>query len=257
MIVFCKVSTCLNQYGVKEVFIKVKSIKILEPNLKSVNCAIHSFLLAAPIWACQENYQKAVPVCRFQMAHCALLYKAYDPYVRAPMKIRPAEKSDAREISQVYVQTWQDTYLGLVPFGYLHGMSSISLSKDFEHHLINGHDINYVAQDKGQIIGFINGGDERRGDCIYCGEIYALYVLKNYQRQGIGTGLVAALISELNAYGIYSMMVRVLSHNPYRNFYEKINGVFLHKKRKRFAGELLDISTYGWIDTSLVSPPAC
>jgi GNAT superfamily N-acetyltransferase len=172
------------------------------------------------------------------------------------MKIRPAEKADARQISKVYVQTWQDTYLGLVPFGYLYGMSPISLSQDFEHHLIDGHDINYVAEDKGRIIGFINGGGERRGDSIYCGEIYALYVLKKHQRQGIGTGLVAALVSELNAYGIHSMMVRVLSHNPYRNFYEKINGVFLHKQRRRFAGEMLEISAYGWIDTGLVNVPS-
>ena len=170
--------------------------------------------------------------------------------------IRPAAKRDAQEISRVYVQTWQDTYLGLVPFGYLYGMSPISLERDFENNLNNGQDINYVAEDNGKIVGFVNGGDERKGDCIYYGEIYALYVLKNYQRHGIGTGLVTALVSELNAYGIYSMMVRVLSHNPYRHFYEKINGVFLHKKRRRFAGEMLEISAYGWIDTGLVGTPA-
>ena len=121
------------------------------------------------------------------------------------------------------MKTWQDTYLSLVPFGYLYDMSPISLEHDFEKNLNNGQDTNYVAEENGKIVGFVNGGEERKGDCIYKGEIYALYVLKNYQRQGIGSGLVAALVSELNAYGIYSMLVQVLSHNPYRHFYEKIN----------------------------------
>ena len=168
------------------------------------------------------------------------------------MKIRSAENTDAPGISRVYVTTWQDTYLGLVPFGYLYDMSPISLEQDFLNNLNNGEDITYVAEEDGKIIGFVSGGDERQGDLIYNGEIYALYVLRNHQRQGIGSELVSALVAELNAYGIYSMLVRVLAHNPYRNFYEKINGVFLHKKRRRFAGEMLEISSYGWIDTGLI-----
>ena len=167
------------------------------------------------------------------------------------MVIRPAKNEDATDISSVYAETWKDTYLGLVPFGYLYDMSPISLEQEFLKNLSDGRDINYVAEIEGRTVGFVSGGDERQGDYIYKGEIYALYVLKNYQRRGIGCKLVTALVSELNAYGIYSMMVRVLALNPYRHFYEKINGVFLQKQRRRFAGEMLEISAYGWIDTDL------
>jgi GNAT superfamily N-acetyltransferase len=87
---------------------------------------------------------------------------------------------------------------------------------------------------------------------VYNGEIFALYVLKNYQRQGVGTKLVSVLAKQLNQFGIYSMLVRVLEHNPYRRFYEKINGIYLRKHHMPFAGEVLDVAAYGWIDTGLI-----
>jgi ribosomal protein S18 acetylase RimI-like enzyme len=172
------------------------------------------------------------------------------------VKIRPAENADAPAISNVYVTTWRDTYLGIVPFGYLYDMSPISLEQDFVKNIADGQQINYVAEDGGKIVGFICGGDERQGDVVYNGEIYALYVLKQHQRRGVGAGLVSAFVTELNAYGIHSMLVRVLADNPYRHFYEKINGVYLQKQRRRFAGEMLETAAYGWIDTDLAGNPS-
>jgi GNAT superfamily N-acetyltransferase len=145
------------------------------------------------------------------------------------MVIRPSEKDDVHSMSRVYVQTWRDTYLG-----------------------VSKHVISYVAEDAGGVIGFVSGGYERQADHIYNGEIFALYVLKNYQRQGVGTKLVSALVKQLNQFGIYSMLVMVLEHNPYRRFYEKINGIYLRKHHMPFAGEVLDVAAYGWIDTGLI-----
>jgi hypothetical protein len=48
------------------------------------------------------------------------------------------------------------------------------------------------------------------------------------------------------------MLVWVLKHNPYRRFYEKINGVYLRSSRLPFAGTLLDVVSYGWIHIGLV-----
>lgn len=166
--------------------------------------------------------------------------------------IRPSRKDDVHSMSRVYVQTWRDTYLGVVPYGYLYQMSVAQLEQGFLSELQSKHVISYVAEDAGKVIGLISGGYERQEDHIYNGEIYALYVLKNYQRQGIGTKLVSALAKQLNQFGIYSMLVRVLEHNPYRRFYEKINGIYLRTHHMPFAGEVLDVAAYGWIDSSLV-----
>jgi GNAT superfamily N-acetyltransferase len=170
----------------------------------------------------------------------------------ASMQIRPSQETDARSISGVYIHTWQHTYLGLVPFGYLYAMSLSRLEQGFINELKSNKAISYVAEDAGEVLGFVSGGYERQGDYIYNGEIYALYVLKNHQRQGIGSELVSALANRLNHFGIYSMLVWVLEHNPYRRFYEKISGMYLRKQRMPFSGEMLDTVAYGWIDTKLI-----
>lgn len=154
-------------------------------------------------------------------------------------------------MSHVYVKTWQDTYLSVVPFGYLLTMSVSHHEKAFYNELENRRISSFVAEDAGRVIGFITGGSERHGDNIYRGEIFTLYVLKNSQRQGTGLKLVSALAAQLNHDGIYSMLVRVLKLNPYRRFYSKINATYLKAERLHFAGEVMEVETYGWLDTSL------
>ncbi len=168
------------------------------------------------------------------------------------MVIRPSQKNDVSAMSRVYVKTWQETYLGVVPYGYLYAMSAPELEQGFLNEQQSRQVISYVAEDAGEVIGFISGGYERQGDTIYNGEIYALYVLKNRQRQGIGTKLVSALAARLNYFNIYSMLVWVLLENPCRRFYTKLNGMYLRNQSMPFAGEVIDVAAYGWLDTSLI-----
>jgi ribosomal protein S18 acetylase RimI-like enzyme len=170
------------------------------------------------------------------------------------MKIRPSQRFDAHAISCIYVQTWQDTYLGIVPFAYLYAMSVDQHEQAFLKELAGRQVLSYVAEDNGRVVGFTTGGFERHRDAIYGGEIYTLYVLKNYQRRGIGRLLVEALTRRFNHLGIHSMLVQVLKQNPYRNFYRKINGLHLKTQRLPFAGEVLHVEFYGWIDISLIYP---
>ncbi|MEJ2476734.1 MAG: GNAT family N-acetyltransferase [Desulfobacterales bacterium] len=155
-------------------------------------------------------------------------------------------------MSRIYVKTWRDTYLSVIPFGYLFGMSESRQEQAFLNELSSRQTISFVAEDAGRVVGFITGGDERNKDDIYRGEIYTLYVLKHFQRRGIGGRLVSALAARLNRNGIYSMLVRVLKLNPYRRFYQKINGTYLKTERLPFAGEVMDVEAYGWLDTSLI-----
>ena len=168
------------------------------------------------------------------------------------MRIRACRQADAHAISRVYVQTWQDTYLGILPFGYLYSMSIARLERGLLDGLQRRQMVSYVAEEGGKLVGFISGGYERRDDPIYSGEIYELYVLKDHQRQGVGSELVSSLVAQFKHCGIYSMLVQVLDANPYRRFYEKINGIYLRNSRIHFAGEILDLAVYGWIDTGLI-----
>ena len=155
-------------------------------------------------------------------------------------------------MSCIYIQTWQDTYLGVIPYGYLSTMSIPRHEQAFFNELNSKHIISFAAEDAGRIIGFITGGYERNDDAIYSGEIHTLYILKNFQRQGIGTKLVSTLAMKFSRLGIYSILVRVLKLNPYRRFYKKINGTYLKTERLTFADEIMDVETYGWLDTTLI-----
>jgi hypothetical protein len=88
---------------------------------------------------------------------------------QALMKIRPSQKSDAHSISCIYVETWQDTYLGVVPFAYLYAMSIDQHEQAFLKELENSRVISYVAEVNGRVVGFTTGGYERHGDTIYIG----------------------------------------------------------------------------------------
>ena len=113
--------------------------------------------------------------------------------------------------------------------------------------------VGFVAEDGGRAVGFVTGGYERHGDEIYGGEIYTLYVLKNFQCKGIGTELVSALAGQFNRLAIYSMLVRVLKLNPYRRFYKKRNGILLKSEHQPFETEVLDVEVYGWLDATLIA----
>ncbi len=168
------------------------------------------------------------------------------------MLIRQSRISDAHSISCIYVQSWQETYLGVLPFDYLINMSVTRHEQAFRRELKSQQIISFVAEDRSELVGFVTGGKERYGSLIYTGEVYTLYVLKRQQRQGVGTQLMAALAKQFNHGGIYSMLVQVLKENPYRHFYEKMNGVHLKSETMPFAGQSLVFEYYGWIDATLV-----
>ncbi|CAB5108009.1 hypothetical protein D3OALGA1CA_1850 [Olavius algarvensis associated proteobacterium Delta 3] len=169
------------------------------------------------------------------------------------MVIRPSQKADLHTMSRIYVQTWRDTYLSVLPYDYLFEMSAPTHEQAFVNQLDSNQFTSLVAEDAGRVIGFTTGGLERNGNNIYGGEIYTLYVLKNFQRQGIGGKLVSALAEQLNRIGIYSMLVRVLKRNPYRRFYIKMNGTYLKTEYQHLSGENLEVDVYGWLDTTLVN----
>ncbi len=167
------------------------------------------------------------------------------------MQVRPAKPSDARALARVYVHTWQQTYRGLLPDNYLDAMTVGRSERTYLHRLESGIWCVVEAED-GRVAGFVSGGPSRNPEEVYGGEIYELYLLKEYQGRGMGRRLVQALARRFDRIGIYSMMVWVLARNPNRRFYEKIDGIYLRSAIISFAGLRLEAVAYGWISTDLV-----
>jgi GNAT superfamily N-acetyltransferase len=113
------------------------------------------------------------------------------------MLIREASPTDAAAIARVHVDSWRTTYAGIVPADYLANLS-YARREQFWCDLFSTPTpagcVYVAAQETGEIVGFASGGPERSGNVVYRGELYAIYLLAPYQRQGLGRRLTMAVV---------------------------------------------------------------
>lgn len=166
------------------------------------------------------------------------------------MIIREANLNDVQAIARVHVDTWYTTYKEILPESYLAKISYQQRENAWQKILesaTNSSQFIYVSENNlGEIIGFANAGKERTGDRTYKGELYAIYVLEAYQRQGIGCRLTLSIVNKLFELGFNSMLVWVLADNPACGFYENLKGQKVYEKQIERGGVILKEIAYGW-----------
>lgn len=174
------------------------------------------------------------------------------------MIIRAAKLEDAEAIARVHVDTWRTTYQGIVPENYIAKRSYQKRKESWKKRLNDNqekdgqHFVYVVENNTGKIIAFADGGLNRNSDLIYKGELYAIYILETYQRQGIGRKLIRKMAKKLSQSGLQSMLVWVLADNPACQFYQALDGQQVQQKQVEFEGVKLNEIAYGWIDTKVL-----
>ena len=166
-------------------------------------------------------------------------------------ELRAARVDDAEEIANVIVSAWRDTYRGLMPDELLDKLSVEERAARWKKRLADQNDPYHrviVAESNGSVVGFASYGNNLEDDPLYQGEIYALYILNEFRKQGLGRRLVSRAASALMELNIASLIIWVLSENPYRKFYERIGGKYLYEKPGLVGGVLLNKVAYGWED---------
>lgn len=98
------------------------------------------------------------------------------------------------------------------------------------------------------IVGYVVGGATRKPSFGYDGELISLYLLPEYQRRGIGRELVRRMVLRLKTAGFERVLVRVLTLNPARRFYERIGAYSIGITQVTVGEEELEESLYGWPD---------
>ena len=112
----------------------------------------------------------------------------------------------------------------------------------------------YVIEDEGRIVGFASGGRERAGEAGYTGELYAIYVLDDFQRRGYGHQLVREVVAGLKEMGLHDMIIWVLRENaPARQFYERLGGVYVRAQAITIGSATLEEVSYGWPSLDLLA----
>jgi ribosomal protein S18 acetylase RimI-like enzyme len=169
--------------------------------------------------------------------------------------VRPARVEDAPGIARVHVDSWRTTYKGIVPDDFLANMSYERRAQMWTRILSNAEsrEIVYIVEDENEgIIGFVSGGPGREDDPIYKGELYAIYLLKQFHGYGLGRRLVWSLVESLVQADIYTMLVWVLANNPACRFYEALGGQKLKAKPIEIGGAQLEEIAYGWLDIRIL-----
>jgi ribosomal protein S18 acetylase RimI-like enzyme len=165
------------------------------------------------------------------------------------LSLRRATVHDATPIAQVHVAAWQSAYRGIVADEFLAAMSVPDRSVRWSEILQQPEQAVFVAEvERSGVVGFANGGPERECQEAGRGELYALYVHPDWQRQGIGNLLVAALTEWLHQGRFVRLLVLVLADNPARAFYESLGGVLAERRMISMGKQTLEEVAYRWSD---------
>lgn len=167
------------------------------------------------------------------------------------IRIREAKPADARGMARVHVDSWRSAYHGIMPADYLAGLSYDSRESWWEQVLTTERPVmNLVAETgSGDIVGLAGTGPERQGNPTYRAELYVIYLLSEYQRQGLGRRLFSAVVQWLLGGGFNSLLVWVLEDNREAcRFYESVGGREIGRQTITIGdADLVEVS-YGWRD---------
>ena len=158
---------------------------------------------------------------------------------------------DAGAIARVHALSWKSAYRGIVPDEFLDAIEVDAWAERHRRNMAEDPEgfVSYVAEVDEEIVGWALGGPNRSESSEFASELFTIYLLPEYLRQGIGRMLIAAVAKSLVACGFSSMNVWVLAENwPARRFYEALGGIYLSEKEVTIGGVSLMEVSYGWRD---------
>lgn len=140
-------------------------------------------------------------------------------------KIRLARVEDCTELSKLKHDTWNETYRGIYSDEKIDNYDYEKNKKKFID-LINNPGIKlYVVEVNNKIVGYMDYGTPIRSFKDYKQEIGLLYLLKEYQRNGIGKELFNLASSKIFDSGYNEFFISCNKYNQNAiDFYTKMGG---------------------------------
>ena len=142
--------------------------------------------------------------------------------------IRKANIEDAEKIIDINIEVWNTTYKDLIAKEIIDRLqykdeeriAKIKKSIKEKQHTI-------VAEVDGVIVGFHTFGKSKDINFENSGEIYAGYVLDNYQGLGLGRKMAVACMKELLDKGYTTLVTKCLVGNPANEFHKSLGGIYV------------------------------
>ena len=137
--------------------------------------------------------------------------------------VRAARVEDADAIAAVHVQSWRGAYAGLVPQAVLDGLSVERRAEGWREWLPKVDESRtWVAEQDGDIVGFVNAGPCRDDDAPNgTGEVNAIYVTAGAWDKGVGAALISEALAWLRGRFTCATLWVLQGNERGRRFYEK------------------------------------
>lgn len=170
--------------------------------------------------------------------------------------VRPAAAGDVDGIARVHVAAWRETYRYLLPDTVLDGMTVPGRAAMWSRVVAQSSTRRpvFVAESAGDVVGFASGGP-RRGKVLTCdGELYTVYLLRQWHGFGLGKRLVGVVAESLRGTGARSLCIWVLvSNDNARDFYEHLGGEMRAAQPFEMGGSVDLEVAYVWNDLSVLT----
>ena len=161
-------------------------------------------------------------------------------------KIRKKAPNDCYDVAHVVTIAWQETYRGIVNDEFLDNLPNTEKERG-EKYFNNFDESNnhqFVLEVYGKVVGFVNVGITDDEEYKNQGEIFALYIIKEYKGNGFGRKLTELGIDELKKLGCTKMIIGCLDGNPTNEYYKHIGGKLVKTRTFKLPNQELQENIY-------------
>lgn len=165
------------------------------------------------------------------------------------LHLRLARRADSGGIARVYIDSWRETYAGILPVDTLVAMSHMRQTQNWDATIARQNPRNpvlVVVDEKENVYGFANGGPNMDNELPFEAELYTLYVAPGFTGQGIGSCLLKRCFNIFSRVGYRGAIIWALEGNPSRFFYESQGGSLVAERPNRAFGSQMREVGYGW-----------
>lgn len=164
---------------------------------------------------------------------------------RSQVRVRRGRPSDATALAQVFRESWQLAYRGIIPHLHLESMIRRRGPEWWASAVRSGDNI-LVLEVGREIAGYATWG-AARGRSQYQGEIYELYLAPVYQGLGFGEILFEACRHAMDERRLRGLICWALANNtPAIDFYWRRGGRPIAKAYDRIGGAKLEKIAFAW-----------
>lgn len=162
------------------------------------------------------------------------------------LSVRSARPEDAADLARIYIESWQDTYAGILPHSLLAAMSHKGHAARWQAAIRSGGAVLVAEDAQHGAIGLCSLGGARDKALGLEGEIYTLYVDPAFLGRGTGRALLDGAFGVFRERKLRSCVIWAHARNNACFFYEAMGGRRVATRTTRLMGELTPEIGFGW-----------